>query len=374
MSVYDKNGAMIADLYGKYRALETGRLALKRPYWVFHLDCGRKFFSVSNIKSMIDAMYTNGLNQLQLHFSDDRGFRFALNDMTAIDSDGNSYDLSQCVTTDSGGYLTESDMDEIIVYARSKNIEVVPDIDMPGHMNTILTAFPAFRYNPNYAWTLDATNETAVKFALAIVEKYANYFQARGCQYWNIGADEVGYAGTGMGRWHYLNDDDIPAFVEFVNTIARYVSSIGMIPRAFNDGVLFDGDYANLFDKNIEIYYWANPGVMAETGRMQTASTLITNGYRLINTSAGYYFVVPNSNDKTSNPAMEKADILRNFYDGTKATYDQDGACFAVWCDFDTTYDGGNAALPSILAGINSFGTGIGLTTPNITYPIIGDT
>ena len=371
MSTYDIRGNQIGDFYGKYRSLQVGRLATSRPYWVLHLDCGRKYFSVTNIKSIIDSMYTNGLNQLQLHFSEDRGFRFALNDMTVIDSDGDSYNLTSCVSTDLGGYLTESDMDEIIIYARSKNIDIIPDIDMPGHMSAILTQFPLFRYNTNYAWTLDFTNDKAVKFALAIVEKYANYFQSRGCKYWNIGADEVGYSNTGKGRWTYLKTEDIPKCVEFVNTIARYVSNIGMIPRAYNDGVLYDSNYDCLFDKNIEIYYWTNPNLMGELDRMQEADILVSNGYRLINTSGGWYVIIPRDNSSSGNSGLERNTLLRNFYDGTNMTYDQDGACLCVWCDSDITADGGNAAMPGILANINSFGSGIQLTLANLSYPII---
>lgn len=373
MSVYDKNGNLIGDIgggsSGSYRALRTGTLSTKRPYWILHLDCGRKYFSVTNIKTMIDSMHENGLNQLQLHFSEDKGFRFALNNMTVVTTDGNSFDLSNCVSTDLGGALSESDMDEIIVYARSKNVDIVPSLDMPGHMSKLLTEFPQFRYNSSYSWTLNATDESAVKFALAIVEKYANYFISRGCKYWNIGADEIGYAGTGIGRWKFINSADISKFVEFVNTIADLVTAMGMVPRAFNDGILYNGNYANLFNKNIEIYNWCSATLMDETG-IQDVSALVRNGYKLINTNYDWYFIVPSSNSKTSNPRVENANILKAFKNGT-TTDDQSGACICIWCDNDSTADGGDAALASILADIVSLGRGIALTLPNLTYPII---
>ena len=208
----------------------------------------------------------------------------------------------------------------------------------------------------------------AVKFALAIVEKYASYFISRGCKYWNIGADEVGTQG-GNGRWKYLESADIPKFVEFVNVVADYLTSIGMIPRAFNDGVLYNGSYENLFNKNIEIYNWCSASVMGETG-IQGVDTLVKNGYKLINTNYNWYFIVPSSNSRTSNASVENANILKAFKNGT-TTYDQSGACICIWCDSDTTADGGNAAMNSIIADINSLGVGIGLTLPNLDYPII---
>lgn len=361
MSVYDKNGNLIGNVGG-------GTVVRNRPYWILHLDCGRKYFSVSNIKTIIDEMQENGLNQLQLHFSEDRGLRFALNDMTIVTTDGNQYDLSDCVSTDLGGSLSESDMDEIIVYARSKDIDIVPSFDMPGHMTKILTEFPQFKYYENYAWTLNATNSDAVKFALAIVEKYAKYFKTRGCKFWNIGADEVGYNGA-LGRWSMLTSSDIPTFVNFVNQVAELLISMGFIPRAFNDGVLYNGNYSNLYNKNIELYNWCSGSLMGENG-IRSADVLVSNNYTLINTNYDWYFIVPSSNSRTSNTAVENANILKVFKNGTTA-YDQSGACICVWCDNDTTADGGNAALSSILADIRSLGIGIGLTVPNLDYPII---
>lgn len=340
--------------------------ARKRPYWILHLDCGRKYFSVTNIKAMIDEMAENGLNQLQLHFSENRGFRFALDDMNFITDNGTEYDLSSVPTTTTGGYLTQSQMDEIIVYAHGKNIDIVPSLDMPGHMTILLNSFTNFAYKGN-TWTLDCTNETAVEFALAIVNKYSKYFASRGCKYWNIGADEV--CQPNSGRWYNLDTKDVPDFIQFINLVAETVSRNGMIPRAFNDGILYGRDYSNYINRNIEVYYWASASTLSDT-KMLSAEELRENGFKLINTNLSWYFIIPRDNGKTSNGAVENANLLKSFTGGSLST-DQDGACICVWCDNDTTADGGDAALSAILADITSFGTGISLTTANISYPII---
>lgn len=340
----------------------------KRPYWILHLDCGRKYFSVANIKSMIDAMHTNGMNQLQLHFSENNGFRFALDDMNIITEEGTTYDISSIVTTTLGGYLTQDDMDEIITYAKGKSIDVVPSLDMPGHMSNILANYSDFRYNGK-AWTLDCTNPSAVAFGLAIVEKFANYFSSRGCKYWNIGADEIVTANNASGYWKNVPSADIPYFIQFINKASEVVAKNGMIPRVFNDGVLYGADYANYFNRNIEVYSWCSATTEGDTN-IQSAEVLRKNGFRLINTNKNWYFIVPTSNSRTSNTAVENANILKSFISGSLST-DQDGACICIWCDSDTTADGGNAALPSILADINSLGIGIGLTLPNLDYPAI---
>ena len=102
---------------------------------VFHLDAGRKYFSVQYIKQILDTMAEANFNQLELYFSDNQGFRFALEDMTVTTEFG-TYDLTPSLgdgyvgdnkyPDNSGKYLTQSEMDEIISYANSKGIELVP--------------------------------------------------------------------------------------------------------------------------------------------------------------------------------------------------------------------------------------------------------
>lgn len=114
---------------------------------IFHLDCGRKYFSVSEIKGIIDQLAANHYTHLQLAFGNN-GFRFLLNDMsvgaytsnqvkTALTNGNNTYSNSK---VDSNGkvpdssILSESDMDKIIEYATTKGISIIPMLNTPGHM------------------------------------------------------------------------------------------------------------------------------------------------------------------------------------------------------------------------------------------------
>ena len=360
MAVYDIQGNLLAE--------KNSLLVKRRPYWILLLDVARKKYSQANLKTIIDKMAEKGLNQLIFHFATDRAFRFQLNDMLAVDTDGNEFDLSDCLSDDSAGYFTEAEVDEIIMYARSKGVDIVPSLNMPGHMSMLLTQFPQFKYYDNYYATLDATNPLAVKFALAVVYKYASYFASRGCTYWNIGGDEIGWNGT-IGRWSFINSADRPAFVEFINTVAEFVTDMGFTPRVFNDGVLYGGSYSCLFNKNIEILDWSSATLQNDSG-IQNINMLVKNGYKLINTNYDWYLITPTTNNRTSNSELESADIMTVFKNGT-TTYDQDGACLCVWSDNDTSDDGGNAALPSILGNIVSLGKGIELALVGMDYPII---
>lgn len=360
---------MFYDGNGNFVSVGTGKEIRKRPYWIMHLDCGRKKWSVSNIKIIIDNMSNNGLNQLQLHFSETTGFRFALDDMTVITKDGVSYDLSTALTTTTGGYLTEDEMDTIIEYAYSKGIDIVPSFNMPGHMTAILNVFTDFRLSDTLTGTLNVKDDTAVEFALAIVRKYARYFQSRGCKFWNIGADEVGTKGA-VGRWEYLEDADIPYVYTFINKVMDIVERYGMIPRLFNEPILYNspsGDYSNYYDREVQVYCW---GTNADA-KCATTEILEQNDYSLINCSQGYYLVLPTGNGTTEKTALESGNLLKTLgtYGGAKETHD--GCCFCVWCDSDNTDDGGDSAMSAVIACLNSFGKGITASTANIDYPVI---
>ena len=121
------------------------------PHRIIHLDCGRKYFSVDNVKSLIDVMAAYGYNELELAFGN-AGLRFLLNDMSisfTTENGTTSYSNDDICTavvegnkkqnnSNDDSYWTETDMTEILGYASSKNIEIVPLLNMPGHMNALL--------------------------------------------------------------------------------------------------------------------------------------------------------------------------------------------------------------------------------------------
>ncbi len=114
-----------------------------------HLDCARHYFPVAVVKQYIDLLALHGCNQLHWHITDDQGWRFevkALPDLAAKGSirqqtvigrntglyDGQPY----------GGYYTQDECREIVSYAAGRYINVIPEIDMPGHMQAALHVFP----------------------------------------------------------------------------------------------------------------------------------------------------------------------------------------------------------------------------------------
>ena len=192
-------------------------------YRAVMLDCGRKYFSVANIEKLIDTIAQYGYNQLQLSFGNG-GCRFLLDDMSlsfkgvTLTSDTVKTNITDGNDSFNGDkrYLTEADMDAIIAHANSKGIEIVPMLNMPGHATAIV-------YNTGYAsgGNLNVNDATSRYYGYALLKKYVDYFEGKGCKYFSFGSDESGYTGTNM--------------TAFLTGCANVIVGAGMTPRAFND-------------------------------------------------------------------------------------------------------------------------------------------
>ena len=102
------------------------------------LDVARHFFSVDDVKRYIDDVALLKLNILHLHLTDDQGWRIQIDGWPRLTEHGG---LTQ-VHGGGGGYYTKDDYREIVAYAASRYVTVVPEIDLPGHTNAALASYP----------------------------------------------------------------------------------------------------------------------------------------------------------------------------------------------------------------------------------------
>jgi hexosaminidase len=102
------------------------------------LDVARHFFSVGDVKRFVDLMALYKLNRLHLHLSDDQGWRIAIGSWPRLATHGGSTEVGG----GKGGYYTQRQYSAIVAYARSRYVEVVPEIDMPGHVHAVLSSYP----------------------------------------------------------------------------------------------------------------------------------------------------------------------------------------------------------------------------------------
>lgn len=352
---------------------------------VVHLDAGRKYFSVDSIEKIIDNASADGYNYLELGVGND-GLRFLLNDMsvTANDKTYSSEAVSKAIHAGNEAYynfntdeLTQSEMDEIISYAKNKGISIIPLINSPGHMDAILSAANSLTgTNCSYsgsARTIDVTNNTAVAFTQALIQKYVDYFAGKGCKYFNMGADEYAndvYTGGSMGFGNLQDTGKYSYFVKYVNQTATMIENAGMTPMAFNDGIYFNNNTSSgTFDTDIVISYWSC-GWSSYTP--MSASKLTDMGFKLINTHGDYYWVLGKSDWQCS--AEKASGFNYKEFQHTKlesGTIDNPvGAMFCIWCDYPGADTEANvvsktadtmAAFAKTLPSTSNSGT----TTPN---------
>lgn len=347
---------------------------------VVHLDAGRKYFSVDSIKKIIDNASADGYNYLELGVGND-GLRFLLDDMsvTANDKTYSSEAVSEAIHAGNEAYynfdtdeLTQSEMDGIISYAKDKGISIIPLINSPGHMDAILSAANSLTgttcsYDGSKR-TIDVTNDTAVAFTQALIQKYVNYFAGKDCKYFNMGADEYAndvYTGGSMGFGNLQNTGKYSYFVKYVNQMAAMIKNAGMTPMAFNDGIYYNNVTSDdTFDTGILVSYWSS-GWSGYTPA--SASFLASQGFKLLNTHGSYYWVLGKSDAQCS---AEKASKF-NYKEFQGGTIDNPvGAMFCIWCDYpgaDTeanvvsrTADTMDAFAKTLPSTSNS-----GTTTPN---------
>ena len=356
------------------------------------LDCGRKYFSVDSIKQIIDNAAAAGFNNVMLAVGND-GMRFLLDDMS-LTVNGTTYsseEVAAAIHTGNEAYynfstdeLTESEMDEIIAYAKTKGLGIIPVINTPGHMDAILDAAEALTgktcsYNGS-ARTIDVTNSTAVAFTQAFVQKYVDYFASKGCKYFNMGADEYAndvFTSGSMGFGNLQSTGKYSYYVKYVNAVAALIKNAGMTPMAFNDGIYFANNTSSgTFDTDIVICYWSN-GWSSYTP--MPASDLASKGFKMVNTHGDYYWVLGKS-DWQCNAKKASGFNYKTFQGGT--IDNPSGAMFCIWADYPgaeteasvisktaDTIAAFGATLPKIDDNktVSDEATGVSVTAPGLT-------
>ena len=311
---------------------------------VVMLDCGRKYFSVDSIKQIIDNAAAAGFNNVMLAVGND-GMRFLLDDMS-LTVNGTTYEsdaVKSAIHAGNEAYynfdvdeLTQTEMDAVLAYAKEKGMGVIPMLNTPGHMDAILAAATSLTgtncsYNGSVR-TIDVTNNTAVTFTQELLKKYVAYFAGKGCEYFNMGADEYAndkYDSGSMGFGKLQNTGKYSYYVEYVNAVAALIKNAGMTPMAFNDGIYFDNNTSSgTFDTDIVICYWSS-GWSGYSP--MSAFNLASKGFKMVNTNGDYYWVLGKPDAQCS--ASKASGFNIKSFPGS--TIDNpSGAMFCIWADF----------------------------------------
>lgn len=170
------------------------------------LDVSRHFFTVGQVKKYIDQMALYKINKLHLHLSDDQGWRIAIDSWPRLAEYGGSTQVGG----GAGGHYTKREYREIVRYAADRHLEVVPEIDMPGHTNAALASYAELNCDgvapPLYTGTnvgfssLCVDKEITYDFIDDVVREIAELTPGR---YLHIGGDEA----------HATSHEDYVAFM-----------------------------------------------------------------------------------------------------------------------------------------------------------------
>ncbi len=196
--------------------IPTGKIE-DAPAFAFRgamLDVARHFFSVEDVKKFLDVMAYYKLNVLHLHLTDDQGWRIEIKSWPKLTEVGGSTEVGG----GPGGFYSQEDYKEIVAYAASLHITIIPEVDMPGHTNAASVAYPILNGNGKtpklYTGTRvgfstwDTRKDTVYQFIDDVVREISEMTPG---PYFHIGGDES----------HVTAKDDYKYFVERVEPIVR---------------------------------------------------------------------------------------------------------------------------------------------------------
>ncbi|MDO5080642.1 cell wall-binding repeat-containing protein [Buchananella hordeovulneris] len=296
-----------------------------------HVDAARKYFSPQWFKDQIKRMSLLKLTELQYHFSENEGFRLQTEMYPEVVSEE---------------HITKAELAEILAVAREYHIEVIPAMDIPGHMGKVLEAHPEWRAgNDNVGRrVLDYSKPEVRKFVTDLIDEFAPLFPT---DKWHIGGDEVfdpdrlaslgrsfpslqAYATENVGAGASVMD----GYMHYLSTVDSYLNNNGKSRvRAWNDA-LYVGDQASL-PADVEVTYWTK-----WHRTMPSVAKLVEKGHKLINYHDGFfYYVLPRCptcayNQRVPASAIYDNWLPVNFSGNQTAPADSVlGSSYAIWAD-----------------------------------------
>ncbi|MDB5030403.1 beta-N-acetylhexosaminidase, partial [Mucilaginibacter sp.] len=270
-------------------------------YRGFMLDVSRHFATVEQVKKYIDLMAAYKLNNFHWHLTDDQGWRIEIKKypkLTIIGSRraesliGNYHDRTpqQFDNTPYGGFYTQDQIRDVVKYAATRYINIVPEIEMPGHSDAALTAYPEYGCNPPNTYKVSGTwserhdvfcpTEQTFTFLQDILTEVMELFPGK---YIHIGGDEV-------AKDDWINNDFCQKLIKklklkdekslqsyFISRMEQFVNSKGRSVIGWDE--ILEGGLA----PNATVMSW-----QGESGGIQAAG--LSHDVIMAPSSQGLYF------------------------------------------------------------------------------------
>ena len=316
-----------------------------------HVDMARKYISKDWFIRQIREMSYFKMNAIQMHFSENLGFRIECETDPSIVSEQ---------------HLTKADVREILAEAKKYGVKVIPSFDSPGHVDQILRAHPEYgqvdKYGNHYKSGLDVTNPEAIKYIYSLYDEYMELF--KGCTDFHIGGDEYMEFDRAPFTTQYKSVLDNYArenidpnatwkdvIAKYINDLAEHVHEKGFAPRIWNDGIYYGenswGQNKQMIKmhKYIGIDFWSQ---MSWNGSIARLQTFLDKGHDTIynvNASFFYYVLRPSMpNDGRKQHSFDNLNSDKLIFDEwTPGKFQANtiaddnpaikGASLAIWCD-----------------------------------------
>lgn len=272
-------------------------------YRGLHLDVCRHFFSVDFIKKYIDLMAFYKLNNFHWHLTDDQGWRIEIKKYPKLTEVG-AYRAQTLVGNYHdrmpqwfdgkryGGYYTQDEIKDVVAYAAKRYINIIPEIEMPGHSMAALAAYPelACGDNPGPFKTAEkwgvfpdiycAGKDHTFDFLEDVLTEVMDLFPSK---YIHIGGDEAPktawkscpYCQKRMKKLHLKNEEQLQSY--FIHRIEKFVNSKGRSIIGWDE--ILEGGLA----PNATVMSWrgVSGGISAAKQKHQVIMTPSTNGLYL---------------------------------------------------------------------------------------------
>ena len=316
-----------------------------------HVDMARKYISKDWFIRQIREMSYFKMNAIQMHFSENLGFRIECETDPSIVSEE---------------HLTKADVREILAEAKKYGVKVIPSFDSPGHVDQILRAHPEYgqkdKYGNHYKSGLDVTNPEAIKYIYSLYDEYMELF--KGCTDFHIGGDEYMEFDRAPFTTQYKEVLDNYArenidpnatwkdvIAKYINDLAEHVHEKGFTPRIWNDGIYYGenswGQNKQMIEmhKYIGIDFWSQMSWNYSIAKLQT---FLDKGHDTIyNVNASFFYYVLRPSMPDDGRKQHSFDNLNS----DKLIFDQwtpgkfqantiaddnpsiKGASLAIWCD-----------------------------------------
>ncbi len=248
------------------------------------LDCSRHFYTLEYLKKQVDMLAHYKMNRLHLHLTDDQGWRVEIKRYPELTQQGAYREFNQqdsiCMRdykdkpefeldprfiikhgdkTLYGGYYTQEELRELVKYASERHVEIIPEIDMPGHTQAISAIHPQFTATGEAQWgtvfsvPLSPAKEEVYEYLQNILDEVMDIFPSK---YIHIGADEVerdtwkesAECKALMEREGLTTYEELQSY--FVHRIHNYLKSKG------RDMICWDDAIEGGLDSSTDIMYW----------------------------------------------------------------------------------------------------------------------